>query len=103
MAGPEQCAIDRLGGPGDIVLAIRGALDRDSADRVHDELVAAWDVHQLPLVLDLEDVTYLDSTVLRVLLVTRRALLLDGGSLTIAGASPPVRRFLDLTGTTDLF
>jgi anti-anti-sigma factor len=48
---------------------------------------------------DLGEVTFLDSSGLRALVVARRAADRDGCSLVLVGASPRARQVLDLTGT----
>jgi anti-sigma B factor antagonist len=86
-----------------IVVALGGALDVSAADQLLDELRYVWDTQGLPIILNLAEVTFLDSTGVRALVLARRDLAAAGRPLTIAAASPKVRRLLELTGTDDLF
>ena len=56
-----------------------------------------------PLVLDLAEVTFMDSTMLRELLRAVREIEAGGGRLVLACLGPTVRRLLDMTGTAELF
>src|SRR3954451_17305957 len=84
---------------GVIVVALGGALDRSAFDQLWDELHHVWDAHGVSVVLDLSQVTYLDSAGMRALLLAQRELAAARRSLTIRQASPVVRRLLELTGT----
>jgi len=52
--------------------------------------------------LDLGDVTYIDSTGLRVLLTARDAAAEAGGSLRVSATSSIVARLIEITGSADL-
>jgi anti-anti-sigma factor len=55
------------------------------------------------VVVDLHEVAFMDSTMLRELLRAHREMENAGGRLVIASAQPTVRRLLELTGTADVF
>lgn len=55
------------------------------------------------MVLDLADVTFIDSAVLKELLRARDELGASGIQFVLAGVGGAVRRLLDLTRTTELF
>jgi len=57
---------------------------------------------QTSLAIDLSGVTFIDSSGLQVLLRTREVAVERGVDAVVTGASPAVRRLLDLTGTSDL-
>ncbi len=52
------------------------------------------------LVLDLAEVTFIDSAGMRALLIVRENLTTDGRALRLANVTPEVKRLLDLVGLT---
>jgi len=56
-----------------------------------------------PLVVELSEVTFVDSSGLRELLRARMECERLGGRLVLAGVPPVLERLLDLTGTTSMF
>ncbi|MFE9043589.1 STAS domain-containing protein [Streptomyces sp. NPDC007818] len=87
------------------VVRLGGEIDMDSAVALEAALtdLLAGGADGSPLVLDMSDVTFCDSTALNALLRVRRLALRGHGSLSIASASDQVARLLDLTGTGELF
>jgi anti-sigma B factor antagonist len=57
----------------------------------------------LALVVDLSEVTFVDSAVLKELLRAREELAGRGVRLLLAGSPHPLQRLLDLTRTSELF
>jgi len=86
-----------------IVVALGGALDVTAGDQLLDELRHVGDTYRVPIILNLAEVTFLDSAGVRALVLAHRELAAVGRPLTIAAASPRVRRLLELTGTDALF
>lgn len=82
------------------LLVFRGELDLAAAAamRRRVESVAAT-----ALVIDLRDVTFIDSSALRELLHARQNVEEAGGRMVLAGVPASVRRLLDLTGTAAMF
>jgi anti-sigma B factor antagonist len=91
----ERTALD---GPSVIVLG--GELDLAAAASMR-RLIGAAD--RPGLVLDLTEVTFMDSSALRELLQARMAVAARGGRLVLAALPQPVRRLLEMTGTLALF
>ena len=52
------------------------------------------------LVLDLSEVTFIDSAGMRALLIVRENLVTAGRALRLANVTPEVKRLLDLVGLT---
>jgi anti-sigma B factor antagonist len=102
---PREPRLERVDGPGDgvVVLELAGELDLAVGPRFHElvERVVA-DTPRL-VVVDLAEVGFMDSTMLRELLRAHREVEEGGGRLVVAGAQPTVRRLLELTGTSDVF
>jgi anti-sigma B factor antagonist len=103
MAPPPAFRMDRLEGPqGVIVLVLAGEIDLATSGRfraVVDEAIEAG----ASLVADVEEVTFMDSTMLRELLRAHRDIGAAGRRFILAAPQPPVRRLLELTGTHGLF
>lgn len=99
---PEPAFIDRpltfdvTARNGGVRVLLRGALDIAGAARLDDEL------HGFPpgdaVLLDVREVSFIDSTGLRALLEAGRAVDGDGSPVTLIGVSPAIERLLDLTG-----
>jgi stage II sporulation protein AA (anti-sigma F factor antagonist) len=78
---------------------VKGEVDLESADRLRQELEASLD-HARPevLLLDLEGVTFMDSSGLGVILGRYRRLKKQGGKVVLSRPQPQVRRLLELSG-----
>jgi anti-anti-sigma factor len=83
------------------VLTLRGELDIAAAPLIHSSVNEVIAGHAL--VLDLAEVTFIDSAVLKELLRARVELAARDVRFLIAAVQPPVRRLLDLTRTAELF
>ncbi len=93
-AAPEegQAVVD-LGGELDLAVAadLRTLLEGVAAERPR------------LVVVDVTEVSFIDSTVLREILRAHHAVAGAGGRFVVAGPQPPVERLLQLTGTTEVF
>ena len=97
--------LERVDGLGDgvVVLDLAGELDLAVGPRFR-ELIQGMAVDAPKLVVvDLEEVGFMDSTMLRELLRAHREIAETGGRMVVAGAQPSVQRLLDLTGTAEVF
>lgn len=84
------------------VVSVGGEVDLETASQLGDHALEA--LHEGPhMVLDLTQVSFMDSTGLKVLLSVQRRAELAGGSLALAGASRSVRKILALTGLDQSF
>jgi anti-sigma B factor antagonist len=86
----EQRATER-------VFHVSGELDRASAKALDDELRSAI-AGPSPVVLDLSEVTFIDSIGLQVLVLTAKQAALNGTSLKIVRATERARKLFELTG-----
>ncbi len=96
-----SCVRDRV--PGQLVVALRGALDSVTAPSVRKAL--ARHIHDPDcrrLLLDLAEVEFLDCSGLRTLLTAQDTAAAAGISLHVAVAHPAVELVLDVTGTRSL-
>jgi anti-sigma B factor antagonist len=100
---PRAYGIDERPAPGGaVVLALEGELDLAAAPAVRERFEAVRDGGARAVVVDLDGVEFLDSSMLRELLLADAALRQTGGGLVLAAARRPVIRLLELTRTTEL-
>ena len=82
-----------------LIIAVCGRVDTVTAPELEAGLKFgdAEDV-----VIDLNDVPYMSSAGLRLLLTVHKTMLAKGGVLQIANVQPSVREVLDITGFSDI-
>jgi anti-sigma B factor antagonist len=98
---PDAFVIEQAEVRGGVALLVfRGELDMAAAAAMRDRVDA---VAGSGLVIDLRDVTFIDSSALRELVNAREEAVAHGRRIVLSGVSTPVRRLLDMTGTLDLF
>jgi anti-anti-sigma factor len=88
---------------GTVVLELAGELDLAVGPRLRSLVDDAAGERPQLLVIDVTEVAFMDSSVLREFLRAHREAADAGGRLVVAGAQSTVRRLLELTGTTELF
>ncbi|OXM69307.1 MULTISPECIES: STAS domain-containing protein [Amycolatopsis] len=91
--------IDAVNDGGHVLLRVSGEIDLANANAVQDQIFSAIGNDVMRVSIDLTEVTYLDSSGLRVLftLTGRLKVLQMGLDLVVAPASP-VRRVLEMSG-----
>jgi anti-anti-sigma factor len=100
---PSVYAIETRTTPdGVVVLALEGEFDLAAAPATRERLTAARAAGARGVVLDMTEVTFVDSSVLRELLRAEAQMQSEGVSLVIAALRPPVARLLELTHTAGL-
>ena len=100
---PPAFAIEQaplLGAPG---VLVRGEVDLATAPTLTEELNAAMRDGEGAFVVDLCDVTFLDSSGVTVLLHARAFLGRDDRELVVVCPPGPVRRIFEVAGIDDLF
>ena len=91
------------------VVAVRGRLAADTKDLLEDKIQEIFDAGRHRIVLDLQDLEYISSPGLRVLIEARKRARewklsdLERGDVRIAHLPPRIREVFDLTGFTPLF
>ena len=80
------------------LLRVRGEIDLASSQKLEAVLDEAIAAQPSRIIVELDSVTFLDSTGLRVLVEAQRRLQQRGGTLVIDGMSETVRRVLEVTG-----
>jgi anti-sigma B factor antagonist len=91
---------DRGGTP---VVTLRGEIDVATAPRVREQVVALVADGAWVLVLDLEEVEFIDSTGLGVLVGALKRVRTHGGDLHLAAVPPRVAKVLSITGLDGVF
>jgi anti-sigma B factor antagonist len=85
------------------VIALRGELDVATVPALAEALRAAIARGRTALVIDLLELTFLDSTGLMVLLNGLRRVMRSDGRLVLACTNPTVLRLFEITGTATTF
>jgi anti-sigma B factor antagonist len=91
------------GPPGVVLLALAGEIDLATSGQFRGAIDRALSTPGSSVVIDMTDVTFMDSTMLRELLRAHKDVDAGGGRLVIAGVQAAVRRLFELTGTSGLF
>jgi len=100
---PAQLRVHRSRDGGPPGLVVEGEIDLATAERFGEALLAVLD-GQGEVHVDLQAVTFMDSTGLRALLETRRRAEESGVVISLAmEPGGPVERLLDLAGVSDMF
>lgn len=96
-SAPHGLAIDTREHGDDLVVLVRGELDLSTSPQLSAALTEAGGGTAVSVTLDLEGVTFIDSSALRVLVLSGRALGQDGCELRIGPRSEMVARVLAMT------
>jgi anti-sigma B factor antagonist len=94
----DGLAVRTAPGDGNMVMSLEGELDLVSAPRLRDALAAVNGANLDELVLDLADLTYIDSVGIGLLVASRRRLESEGCGFALRNPGPSVRRLLEITG-----
>ncbi len=98
MTVQDQLLIDVRHDKGRAVVSLRGELDLASAPLLQSELDSSQIASASMLVLDLEELKFIDSTGLRVLLSAYEQAQQRGQEFAVTEGSPQVQRLLSITG-----
>jgi anti-sigma B factor antagonist len=85
------------------VITVAGDIDVLNAPRLRELLIELIDAGRLHFVVDVEKVTFLDSTGLGVLIGGWRRVRDHGGCIALAGAPKPIRQIFHVTCLTHNF
>jgi anti-sigma B factor antagonist len=96
---PFRCEVE----PDRVAVRVRpvGEMDLATVPVVDAQLAELWAVGFTRIVLDLHDVTFLDSTGLRLLMSWHERSASDGIGFAVIPGPPGVQRLLELTGVAD--
>jgi anti-sigma B factor antagonist len=85
------------------VLAIKGEIDVSTAPELRDRLLAVAQTGGETVIVDLSEVTFLDSTALGVLVSGLKRFRAEGGDLRLVVTGRSVAKVLEITGLVDVF
>lgn len=85
------------------VVKVTGRVDSATAPELEKNLKGLLDAERSRIVLDLQDVEYMSSAGLRVLVAMHKATKQNGGGLCLAQTSERAKEVLDLAGLTPVF
>jgi anti-sigma B factor antagonist len=86
----------------DVVLALAGDIDINTAPQVRDRLAGLQAAGQTSIVVDLAEVTFLDSSALGALVAAHQELAAAGGSLRLAAPRAHVQKVFRITRLADV-
>jgi len=92
--------VDREGIP---VLEVRGEVDVSTAPELREKLLALAEQGSTIAVVDLSEVSFVDSTALGVLVSGVKRLRSSGGDLRLVVTQPRISKVFEITGLTDVF
>ena len=95
--------VDRRDEQGVAVFLVAGELDLETAPTLRHRLHQALDGGEAHLVVDLSELSFIDSTGISVLVESLKQAQRAGGSLVLRNPTPAVRRVLDITGLLGTF
>lgn len=85
------------------VITVNGEVDAASADGVRNRILEAIEAGTKRVAIDMQDVSFMDSSGLRVLIAGYKAAESSGGTLTVQNPSDVVLRLLEITGQRERF
>lgn len=83
---------------GKAIVTVSGELDLSTAPELSRSLTEILDQHPDDLTVDLANLRFIDSSGLALLAYTSKSLRGHNGTLHLVGATPPVRRVLEIVG-----
>ena len=85
------------------VVSLKGQIDLHVSPKVAESLAALIKQRLSPVVVDLSDVTYIDSSGLAVLINAEQNVETYGGKFMLAGVQPEVQSILEVAGLSQFF
>jgi len=85
------------------VLSVQGEVDVSNAPELRERLLALAERGSTVAVVDLTDVSFVDSTALGVLVSGVKRLRSAGGDLRLVVTQPRISKVFEITGLTDVF
>ena len=103
MSVTQEFSIGKAHVPGRVVVTVRGDLDAASAPRLNDALedVGKYDDHDV--IVDVEGLTFIDSSGVYVLIQALKRMSTEGRNLMLRGADSGAYKVLDVCRLTSVF
>ena len=87
---------------GGVVVKLAGELDSSNSEGLPAAIMAATSETDASVLIDIGEVTFLDSSFLRVIILCSKALEAEGRTVRVRNASDQARRVFEITHLTDL-
>ena len=88
---------------GELLIELSGEIDCGNAPVIHERVtMEIEDVPSQRLVIDMTEVTFIDSSGIRLLIQAKRSIEALGGTIEVRGVQPAARRVLEVTGVLPL-
>lgn len=85
-----------------VLVSLNGEIDAYTAPQVREELMQAAENVGIKMIVDLSEVSYMDSTGLGVFVGLFKALKANEGQLCFTGMTDRLKRLFDITGLADV-
>jgi anti-sigma B factor antagonist len=85
------------------IVSLAGEIDLTSSRRLREVLLSIANAGEHRVVVDMTNVTFMDSTGLAALVTARKRLTSMDGEIVLRGPSPGVRKLLEITGLLRVF
>jgi anti-anti-sigma factor len=103
MADPGAFSVDVSDdGPGRAIVAVSGELDLSKAPELLDAIAALGDAGTNAVVIDLSELTFIDSSGISALIKAGRETRARGGSVVVAAPTVNVRRVFEIVRLADV-
>jgi anti-sigma B factor antagonist len=103
MTNRFECDINNAESGAECVLTVRGDIDLASASDFETALRTALDAAPSSIVVDLAELSFIDSSGLRVLVSVSKDAQSRGATLGLRNIPPHAQRVLDITGLSEWF
>jgi anti-sigma B factor antagonist len=103
MTSDAQFEVTASGEPGVPVLGVRGEIDVASAPEFHSSLSDLIGQGSEMVIVDLSEVSFIDSTGLGVLVGAEKEMRASGQELRLVVTRPQITKILELTGLDEVF
>lgn len=102
-AEPREFAVDVAKSNGEIVVRVRGEVDLYTAPQLRERLDEAVNGPSPNVIVDLEQLDFIDSTGLGVLVGALKQARAAGGDVTLRNPTRSTHKILEIAGLTELF
>lgn len=103
MSVTQEFSIGKAHVLGRVVVTVRGDLDAASAPRLRDALQNLGQEDDVDVIVDLEGLTFIDSSGVYVLIQALKRMFTEGRQLTLRGADSRAHKVLDVCRLTSVF
>ena len=103
MSVTQEFSIGKAHIPGRVVVTVRGDLDAASAPRLKQALQDLRREHAHDVIVDVEGLTFIDSSGVYVLIQALKRMSTEGRQLTLRGADSRAHKVLDVCRLTSVF